>query len=110
MRASGTLLNLGSLSVSSLESAQSTIATIDQAIQNVTRVRGDLGAVQNRLSFGIRSTGVMLENDLASDSSIRDADIAAETSAFSRARIIQQSGLSVFAQANIQPASALTLI
>jgi flagellin len=110
MRASGALLNLSGLSVSSLASAQSTISTIDNAILGVTKARGDLGAVQNRLSFSMRATGVMLENDKASDSSIRDADIAAEVSAFSRAQILQQSGLSVFAQANIQPASALNLI
>lgn len=110
MRASGAQLNLSGLSVATLNSAQSAISTIDNAILQVTKARGDLGSVQNRLSFSMRATGVMLENDKASDSSIRDADIAAEVSAFSRAQILQQSGLSVFAQANIQPASALNLI
>jgi flagellin len=89
---------------------QNAVGSIDNAILGVTKARGDLGAVQNRLSFSMRATGVMLENDKASDSSIRDADIAAEVSAFSRAQILQQSGLSVFAQVNIQPASALNLI
>ena len=110
MRASGSELNLNGLSLSTLSSAQSSISSIDNAILQVTRARGDLGAVQNRLAFSIRATGVMRENDQASDSSIRDADIAAEVSALSRAQILQQSGLSVFAQANIRPASALNLI
>lgn len=103
-------MNLGGISISSLHSAQSSISNIDVAIARVTRARSELGSVQNRLSFSMRATGVMRENDLASDSAIRDADIAAEVSAFSRAQILQQSGLSLFAQANIQPASALNLI
>ncbi|MBT3602705.1 MAG: hypothetical protein HN521_06515 [Candidatus Latescibacteria bacterium] len=110
MRASGTELNLSGLSVATLNSAQGSISAIDNAILQVTRARGALGSVQNRLSFSMRATGVMLENDKASDSSIRDADIAAEVTALSRSQILQQSGLSVFAQANIQPASALNLI
>lgn len=110
MRASGADLNLSGLSLSTLPSAQSAISGIDNAILQVSRVRGDLGAIQNRLTFSIRATGVMRENDQATESSIRDADIAAEVSALSRAQILQQSGLSVFAQANIQPASVLNLI
>ena len=70
MRASGAHLSLSGLSVSTLTSAQSSITAIDVAIQNVTNARGDLGAVQNRLSQSMRATGVMLENDQASDSSI----------------------------------------
>jgi flagellin len=110
MRATGVLLNLGGLSISSLPSAQGSISALDSAIQNVTKARGNLGAVQNRLSFSIRATGIMLENDQASDSAIRDADIAEEVSAFSRAQILSQSGLAIFSQANIQAASALNLI
>ncbi len=110
MQATGVSLNLGGLSISSLSSAQGSISVLDNAIQNVTKTRGNLGAVQNRLSFSIRATGIMLENDRASDSAIRDADIAEEVSAFSRAQLLSQSGLAVFSQANIQAASALNLI
>lgn len=110
MSASGAELNLSGLSVTTLTSAQNAITSIDNAIGRVTRARGDLGAIQNRLSFSMRATAVMRENDQSSDSAIRDADVAAEVSALSRAQILQQSGLSVFAQANIQPASALNLI
>jgi flagellin len=110
MSATGTTLNLGSVSLSTLGSSQSAITSINNALNQVNKARGNLGAVQNRLAFGMRTTAVMRENDQASESSIRDADIAAEVSAFSRAQILQQSGISVFAQANIQPASALNLI
>jgi flagellin len=110
LSASGATLNLGSASIATLASAQGVISSIDLAIENVTSARGDLGAMQNRLSFGIRATGVMLENDQSTEASIRDADIAEEISAFSRAQILQQSGLALFAQANIAAASALSLL
>ena len=110
MAATGVPLNLGSLSTSTLGAAQSAIGTIDLAIEEITNARGNLGAIQNRLSFSMRATGVMRENDQASDAAIRDADIAAEVTAFSRAQILQQSGLAVFAQANVQAASALNLL
>jgi len=110
LRASGQLLNLGGASLATVGSSQQAISGIDQAITQVTRVRGDLGAIQNRLSFNVRASSVMEENDIATDSSIRDADIAAEVSAFSKAQILTQTGLAIFAQANIQAASALTLL
>ena len=110
MAANGVNLNLGSVSTSTLGAARSAIGAIDLAIDKVTTARGDLAAVQNRLGFSIRATGVMRENDMSSDSTIRDADIAAEVSAFSRAQILQQSGLAVFAQANVHAASALNLL
>lgn len=110
MRATGASLNLGGVSLASAPSAQSAISSIDQAIQQVLQSRGDLGAMQNRLGFGIRSSSVMLENNQATESSIRDADLAEEVSAFSRAQILTQSGLAVFSQANIQAAAALNLV
>ena len=73
MRASGSVLNLGSASISSASSSQSAISTIDIAIQEVVRTRGGLGAIQNRLGTNIRANAVMAENDQASDATIRDA-------------------------------------
>ena len=110
MRANGTTIGLSGASLSTLASAQSTISVLDAAIDAVTQTRGDLGAVQNRLSFNIRASGVMLENDQDTESSIRDADIGEEISAFARDQILTQSGLAAFAQANITAASALTLL
>ena len=110
MRPNGTALGLMGASLATLASAQGTISVLDAAIDAVTQTRGDLGAVQNRLSFNLRVSGVMLENDQATDSSIRDADIGEEISAFARDQLPTQSGLAAFAQANIKAASALTLL
>ena len=110
MRASGSVLNLTSASVSSLSSAQSSIETIDLAISTVAGQRGDLGAFQNRLAFNMRANENTIENITASESAIRDADIATEVSAFTRAQILVQSGTSLLAQANVLPQNALSLL
>ena len=110
MKASGAVLNLSSASVSTLDSARSLMPTIDLAIDTVAKQRGDLGAIQNRLGFTIRSMENTIENLQASESSIRDADIAEEVSAFTRAQILVQSGTALLAQANAIPQNALTLL
>lgn len=110
MSASGTLLNLGSTAISSISTAQSAINAVDLAITNVAQQRGDLGAFQNRLSFTIRSNENAMENITSSESSIRDADIAGEVSAFTRAQILVQSGTALLAQANVLPQNALSLL
>jgi flagellin len=110
MRASGSVLNLSSTSVASLSSSQSAIETIDLAISTVAGQRGSLGAFQNRLAFNIRSNENTIENITASESAIRDADIATEVSAFTRAQILVQSGTSLLAQANVLPQNALSLL
>jgi flagellin len=110
MRASGVVLNLGSTTVADQPTAQSSISTIDLAIQSVAQQRGDLGAFQNRLAFNIRSNENAIENITASESSIRDADIASEVSAFTRAQILVQSGTALLAQANVLPQNALSLL
>ena len=110
MRASGAALNLSATSVSTALASQGAIGNIDVAIQEVVRTRGDLGALQNRLSANINANAVMAENDQASDSTIRDADIALEVSALTRAQIFNQSGLAMFAQGNLASASVLNLL
>ncbi len=110
MRASGRVLNLGSASVSTAASSQGVISSIDLAIREVVRTRGDLGALQNRLAANINANSVMAENDQASDATIRDADVAAEVSALSRSQIFNQAGLAMFAQGNLSAASVLNLL
>ncbi len=110
MRASGVVLNLGSTTVADQSTAQTTISSIDLAIQTVTQQRGDMGALQNRLAFTIRANENAIENITASESSIRDADIATEVSAFTRAQILVQSGTALLAQANVLPQNALSLL
>ncbi len=110
MRATGVNLNLSSVSVNSLGSARNAIAVLDQAIDVVSQQRGDLGAFQNRLGFTIRSLNNTVENVQASESSIRDADVAEEVSAFTRAQILVQASTALLAQANAIPQSALSLL
>jgi flagellin len=72
--------------------------------------RGTLGAVQNRLAFTISYTENEIENIQASESSISDADIAAEVTAFTRAQILSQAATAMLAQANVVPQNALALL
>ena len=110
MRATGVKLNLSGVSVSTLSSARSAMPTLDLAIDAVAQQRGDLGAIQNRLGFTIRSLENAVENLQSSESAIRDADIAEEVSAFTRAQILVQSSTALLAQANAIPQNALTLL
>jgi flagellin len=110
MRATGNILNLGSATVSTAAASQGVIGSIDLAIQEVVRTRGDLGALQNRLSANINANAVMAENDQASDATIRDADVALEVSSLTRSQIFNQAGLAMFAQGNLAAASVLNLL
>jgi flagellin len=110
MAASGLTLNLGSTGISTLSSAQSSITSVDAAITAVAQQRGDLGAIQNRLAFTIRANENAIENVQASESTISDADIASEVSAFTRSQILVQSGTALLAQANVLPQNALSLL
>ncbi|MSR75667.1 MAG: flagellin FliC [Planctomycetes bacterium] len=103
-------LGLTALSIGSTGSATTAITAIDTAINSISQGRGNLGAVQNRLLGLISNLGVSVENLSAAESRIRDVDIAAETAALTRNTIIQQAAISVLAQANTQPQSALALL
>ena len=110
LRISCSLLNLGGLSVANIQSARFTIARVDQAIYNVARQRGDLGAVQNRLQYTSSNLGSAIENITAAESVIRDADIAQEVSELTRSQILTQAAQSMVAQANSLPRTALELL
>ncbi len=90
--------------------AQNLIGVVDTAIGYVNEVRSGLGAVQNRLEHAIANLGVAHENLLASESRIRDVDMAAEMVSFTRGQILQQAGIAVLAQANAIPQSVLQLL
>jgi len=110
MRASGTELNLNVTSIGTLTSALGAISILDLAIDRVASERADIGAIQNRLSFAVASANNAIENIQASESSIRDADVAEEVSQFTRAQILTQAATSVLAQANALPQTALSLL
>jgi flagellin len=90
--------------------ALSAIDKIDTALKSVNLQRSELGAFQNRLEFTINTLAIQEENSAASESAIRDANIARETIDFTRNQILVSAGTSVLAQANIVPQTALQLL
>ena len=104
------VLGISAVNVSTMDNATSALSTIDLAIRSVTALRSNFGALQNRLEFTINNLAIQEENATASESNIRDADIARETINFTRNQILVSAGTSVLAQANIVPQTALTLL
>jgi flagellin len=96
--------------VASNTAAQAFINQIDGAITTLNTRRSDLGAAQNRLEHTVNSLGVSVENLTASESRIRDADVAALSSQMASAQILQQAGTAVLAQANQSSQSVLSLL
>jgi flagellin len=90
--------------------ALSTVAGIDNAVKNVSNVRGNLGAIQNRLESRLNNLASYQENLTASESRIRDVDMAAEMTKFTKLGILQQAGTSMLAQANQAPQGVLSLL
>jgi flagellin len=86
------------------------LATIDTAIKNVSTSRSALGAVQNRLEHRLNNLASYQENLVASESRIRDVDMASEMVNFTKLQILQQAGTSMLAQANQAPQSVLSLL
>jgi flagellin len=83
---------------------------INAAIGSLAVQRGNLGAVESRLSVAINNLSVARENFAAAESRIRDVDVAVESAELTRLNILQQAGASVLAQANQQPQLALSLL
>ena len=103
-------LGVSGIAVSSAASASAAIASIDAAISTVTNNRATLGSIQNRLEQSINRLGIMAENLQAAESRVRDADMAQEMIKFTKNQILQQSGMSMLAQANSAPQSVLSLL
>jgi flagellin len=83
---------------------------IDNAIKNVSNARSTFGAVQNRLEHRLNNLATYQENLVASESRIRDVDMAAEMVSFTKLGILQQAGTSMLAQANQSPQGVLSLL
>ncbi|RZS91407.1 flagellin [Motilibacter rhizosphaerae] len=101
---------LGVSSVSLLNSASAAIANIDSAISAVSTARANLGAYQNRFEHTINNLNVAVENLSASESRIRDTDMASEMVNFTRAQILTQAGTSMLSQANQSSQGVLSLL
>lgn len=98
------------VSVSTLESAQAAMTNIDKALASINIFMGRVGATQNRLSFAMDNLTTQVENFSASESAIRDVDMAFEVMKFTKSQILQQAGMAMLAQANQAPQQVLQLL
>ena len=106
-----TALSITTLSVNSgTTNSAAAIVAVDGAITRVSKQRGDLGAFQNRFESMINNLQVTTENLVASESRIRDTDMAAEMTNFTKNQILSQAGSAMLAQANQVPQSILSLL
>jgi len=87
-----------------------TLADVDNAIKEISSSRSEFGAVQNRLEHRLANLATYQENLVASESRIRDVDMAAEMTRFTKLNILQQAGTSMLAQANQAPQNILSLL
>ena len=114
--ASGVGTNIAGLQTAAAGSASKTawdsvtIGDIDTAINNISSVRSGFGATQNRLEHRLNNLSTYQENLVASESRIRDVDMASEMVNFTKLGILQQAGTSMLAQANQAPQSVLSLL
>jgi flagellin len=92
------------------DSANRAIGTLDVALKRINKQRADLGAYQNRLEHAVRGIQIAAENLQASESRIRDADMANETVSYTKNMILNQAGTAMLAQANQKGQTVLQLL
>jgi len=103
--------SLQDIDVTSQQGAQDAIRIVDEAISQISQLRGNIGAFQRQvLESTIRSLNVARENLAASESAIRDTNMAEEVMNYTKLQILQQAGMAVLAQANAVPQSVLALL
>ena len=107
---SASALGVKNISVAKQDDANDAINKIDDAIKTVSTQRAKLGAVQNRLEHTVNSLNTANENLTASESQIRDTDMASEMIKYTKSNILQQASQSMLAQANQQPQGVLQLL
>jgi len=98
------------ISVETQKSAEAAITTINNALNMISEERAKLGAYQNSLEKSVDYLGIAYENQVASESRIRDVDMAKEMTSYTRNQILMQSGTAMLAQANSKPQSVLQLL
>jgi flagellin len=98
------------ISISTPDTANMTIATLDNALKSVNRQRADLGAYQNRFEIAAKGIAVAAENLQAAESRIRDSDMASEMVEYTKNQILTQSGTAMLVQANSQSQNVLRLL
>ncbi|MEZ5227429.1 MAG: flagellin [Acidimicrobiales bacterium] len=101
-------LNIDALDLTT--DADAAITALDTAIGSVSTTRSELGALQNRFESTINNLQVSTENIVASESRIRDTDMATEMTNFTKQQILQQAGTAMLGQANSLPQGVLRLL
>ena len=105
--------NIGDESIKSLstpDSANRAIGTLDESLKKINKQRADLGAYQNRLTYTVKGLGIGAENLQAAESRIRDTDMATEMVEYTKNQILTQAGTAMLAQANQATQSVLSLL
>lgn len=98
------------ISLAAPDDANRAIGTIDQALVKINKQRADLGAYQNRMEYAVKGLDISAENLQASESRIRDTNMAAQMVEFTKNTILQQAGTAMLAQANTQSQNVLSLL
>ena len=107
------LRNVGDETIMSLETpdeANRAIGTLDEALKKINKQRADLGAYQNRLDMTVKGLNIGAENLQASESRIRDTDMANEMVEFTKDQVLSQAGTAMLAQANQSSQNVLSLL
>ncbi|MCI5644157.1 MAG: flagellin [Treponema porcinum] len=107
------LRNVGDESIMSLgapDDANRAIGTLDEALKKINKQRADLGAYQNRLEMTVKGLDIGAENLQASESRIRDTDMAGEMVEFTKDQVLSQAGTAMLAQANQSSQNVLSLL
>ena len=100
-----TIMNIGTPG-----DANQAIGTLDEALKSINKQRADLGAYQNRLDYAVKGLDIAAENTQASESRIRDTDMAKQMVEFTKNQVLSQAGTAMLAQANSQSQSVLSLL
>ncbi|MCH5291357.1 MAG: flagellin [Treponema sp.] len=98
------------MNIATPDEANRAIGTLDEALKKINKQRADLGAYQNRLEYAVKGLDVAAENTQASESRIRDTDMAHQMVDFTKNQVLAQAGTAMLAQANSQTQNVLSLL
>ena len=100
----------GMITIASTEGANQAIGSLDSALKQISKQRADLGAYQNRFEMAAKGVAIASENLQASESRIRDADMASEMVSYTKNQILSQAGNAMLAQANTRSQNVMQLL
>ncbi|MFC1526429.1 flagellin [Candidatus Latescibacterota bacterium] len=110
MTIAGSVLNISGLSVNTRNGSRLALAQIDEAVDRVARERGDVGAILNRLEYTLDFTAGAIEGVTAAEATVRDTDVARETTALARNQILAQMSTAAMTNSKVSNEIALSLL